>query len=99
MKWFVMVFFLSWNEDGTRDTFVFTNPVYNTEMECRATLLDRKEVMKYTHGLMMAYDGNIPGPIEAVNCIDENEFNQLQFLKILLHYFSDLKLIHLCLLI
>ena len=37
MKWYVMVFFLSYNEDGTRDTFVFTNPVYNTEIECRAT--------------------------------------------------------------
>ena len=47
MKWFVMVFFLSYNADGTRDTFVFTNPVYNTELECRATLLDRKEIMNY----------------------------------------------------
>ena len=76
-----MVFFLSYNADGTRDTFVFTNPVYNTELESRATLLDRKEIMNYVHGLMTAYNGMLPGAVEMVNCIDENEFNQLQDLK------------------
>ena len=76
-----MVFFLSYNADGTRDTFVFTNPVYNTELECRATLLDRKEIMNYVHGLMTAYNGMLHGAVEMVNCIDENEFNQLQDLK------------------
>jgi len=81
MKWFVMVFFLSWNEDGTRDTFVFTNPVYNTEIECRNTLLNKQEIMKYVHGLMMTYNGELPGRIEMVNCIDENQFIQLQQLK------------------
>ena len=81
MKWFVMVFFLYYNSDGTRDTFVFTNPVYDTELECRATLLDRKEIMNYVHGLMTAYNGMLPGAVEMVNCIDENEFNQLQDLK------------------
>ena len=81
MKWFVMVFFLSYNADGTRDTFVFTNPEDDTELECRATLLDRKEIMNYVHGLMTAYNGMLPGAVEMVNCIDENEFNQLQDLK------------------
>ena len=81
MKWFVMVFFLSYNADGTRDTFVFTNPVYNTELECRATLLDRKEIMNYVHGLMTAYNGMLPSAVEMVNCIDENQFNELQGLK------------------
>ena len=76
-----MVFFLSYNEDGTRDTFVFTNQVYNTELECRATLLDRKEIMNYVHGLMTAYNGMLPGAVEMVNCIDENQFNELQGLK------------------
>ena len=81
MKWYVMVFFLSYNEDGTRDTFVFTNPVYNTEIECRATLLDRKEVMKYVHGLMLAYDGMLPGSIEMVNCINQDAYNEMFDLK------------------
>ena len=78
MKWYVMVFFLSWNEDGTRDTFVFTKPAYNTEAECRITLTDRTHVMNYVHGLMLSYDGVLPGAVEMVNCIDQNEFNKLQ---------------------
>ena len=81
MKWYVMVFFLSWNEDGTRDTFVFTNPVYNTEAECRVTLTDRTSIMNYVHGLMPVYNGMLPGAVEMVNCIDQNQFNELQGLK------------------
>jgi hypothetical protein len=30
---------------------------------------------------MTAYNGMLPGAVEMVNCIDENEFNQLQDLK------------------
>mgnify|MGYP003119572994 CR=1 FL=1 len=78
MKWYVMIFFLSWNEDGTRNTFVFTKPTYNTEAECRTTLTDRTHIMKYMHGLMMSYGGTLPGPVDMVNCIDQNEFNRLQ---------------------
>jgi hypothetical protein len=37
--------------------------------------------MNYVHGLMTAYNGMLPGAVEMVNCIDENEFNQLQDLK------------------
>ena len=81
MKWYVMVFFLSWNEDGTRDTFVFTNPVYNTEAECRVTLTNRTHIMNYVHGLMTVYNGMLPGAVEMVNCIDQNQFDKLQGLE------------------
>jgi hypothetical protein len=81
MKWFVIVFFLSWNNDGTRDTFVFNNPVYTSEEECRATLTDRQEIMKYVHGMMLAYNGMLPGAVEMVNCINEDMFNELKLLK------------------
>ena len=81
MKWYVMVFFLSYNEDGTRDTFVFTNPVYNTEAECRVTLTNRTHIMNYVHGLMTVYNGMLPGAVEMVNCIDQNQFDKLQGLE------------------
>ena len=81
MKWFVMVFFLSYNTDGTRDTFVFTTPTYDDEATCRATLIDREEIAKYVMALIDAYDGFIPGPVEMVNCITEDQFNKLQELK------------------
>ena len=81
MKWFVMVFFLSYNSDGTRDTFIFTNPIYNDRETCMATLTDNNEISKYVEGMMIAYNGVIPGPVEKVNCIDENQFNELQKLR------------------
>ena len=81
MKWFVMVFFLSWNEDGTRDTFVFTTPTYDDRNTCMATLTNREEIAKYVMGLIDAYNGMLPGAVEMVNCIDENQFNELQGLK------------------
>ena len=81
MKWFVIVFFLSYDTEGARDTFVFSNPVYTSEAQCRATLVNREEIMKYVHGMMMAYNGMLPGAVEMVNCIDENQFNELQGLK------------------
>jgi len=31
--------------------------------------------------MMITYNGVIPGPIEKVNCIDENQFNELQKLR------------------
>ena len=76
-----MVFFLSYNSDGTRDTFIFTNPIYNDRETCMATLTDNNEISKYVEGMMIAYNGVIPGPVEKVNCIDENQFNELQKLR------------------
>ena len=81
MKWFVMVFFLSYNADGTRDTFVFTTPTYDEEASCRATLTDRDEIAMYIMGLMDAYNGMLPGAVEMVNCIDQNQFDKLMQLK------------------
>ena len=81
MKWFVMVFFLSYHPDGTRDTFVFTTPTYDDEASCRATLLDREEIAMYVMGLMDAYNGMLPGAVEMLNCIDQNQFDKLQGLE------------------
>ena len=86
MKWYVLVFFLSWQLDGTRDTFVFTNPVYDSEAECRATLLNRYHIEKYVDGLMKSYNGMLPGAVEKVNCIDQNAYDALVKLKKLQFY-------------
>ena len=76
-----MVFFLSYNADGTRDTFVFTTPTYDDRNTCMATLTNREEIAKYVMGLIDAYNGMLPGAVEMVNCIDQNEFDELQGLK------------------
>ena len=76
-----MLFFLSYNADGTRDTFVFTTPTYDDRNTCMATLTNREEIAKYVMGLIDAYNGMLPGAVEMVNCIDQNEFDELQGLK------------------
>ena len=65
--------FLSFNEDGSMNTFVFTEPNFNNEASCRATLTDITEINKYVYTMMQKYDGVLPGPVHRVNCIDENE--------------------------
>ena len=37
--------------------------------------------MKYVHGMMMAYNGMLPGAVEKVNCIDQDQYNMLRNLK------------------
>ena len=81
MKWFVMVFFLSYNADGTRDTFVFTTPTYDDRNTCMATLTNREEIAKYVMGLIDAYNGMLPGAVEMVNCINQEQYDKLEKLK------------------
>lgn len=77
MKWFVLIMFLSFNEDGSMDSFVFTEPNFNDEASCRATLTDMIEINKYVYIMMQKYNGVLPGPVHKVNCIDENAFENL----------------------
>ena len=53
MKWFVLIMFLSFNEDGSMDSFVFTEPNFNDEASCRATLTDMIEIIKYVYILLV----------------------------------------------
>ena len=81
MKWFVLVFFASYSPDGSRATFVFNNPTYSTETECRWTLTNKQHIMNYVNTMMIAYEGKLPGRVEKVNCIDQNAYNELMKLK------------------
>ena len=75
--WFVVIFFASWNLDGSQNIFLFNNPVYETELECRATLTDRDHIEKYVTALIIQYNGMLPGAIEKANCIDQKAFDFL----------------------
>jgi hypothetical protein len=81
MKWYVIVFFLSFNNDGSRNTFVFNAPTFNSEAECRITLTDKQSIMNYVHLMMLNYQGNLPGSIEKVNCIDQDMYDKLKQYK------------------
>ena len=76
MKWFVMIYFLSFNSDGTQDTFVF-NKEWPDEATCRMSILTESEIAKYVEGLMIAYQGVLPGGINKVTCINEMQMRLL----------------------
>ena len=78
MKWFVIVFFASFNADGSQNTFVFNGPPWPDEETCRSTLVNEIDVAEYVQGLMIAYNGMLPGTIEKVNCISEKTYNMLK---------------------
>ena len=81
MKWFVIIFFASWNTDGSQDIFVFKNPTYDSYLSCRWTLTNQDEVAKYIDGLMIHYNGVLPARIHKVNCIDQKAVDGLFKMK------------------
>ena len=79
--WYAIIFFAALNADGSQPMYVFTEPTFKTEAECRYTLTDKPSVEKYTMKLLQAYKGQLPGPIRGVNCIPEELFKELQGIK------------------
>ena len=79
--WYAIIFFAVLNADGSQPMYVFTEPTFKTEAECRYTLTDQESVQRYTMKLLQAYKGTLPGPIRGVNCITEELFKELQGLK------------------
>ena len=77
MKWYVIVLFLSTNPDGSTNSFVFNKPVFDDRNICMSTLTNKIEIQKYINTMLYAYKGNIPGPIQKVDCIDENTVNKI----------------------
>ena len=57
--------------------FVFTNPSFSTEAQCRGTLTHKPSIMMYTQKLMQVYNGELPGKIRGVNCINEEMKQEL----------------------
>ncbi len=75
--WYVIVFFMTLNPLDPQPLYVFTNPSFATEEECRATLTHQPSIYMYTQKLNEAYKGELPGRIRGVNCINEDIKQQL----------------------
>ena len=76
--WYVIVFFMATaNPTESQPLFVFTNPSFSTEAQCRGTLTHKPSIMMYTQKLLQAYNGNLPGKIRGVNCINEETKQKL----------------------
>ena len=76
--WYVIVFFMATaNPIDPQPLFVFTNPSFSTEAQCRGTLTHKPSIMMYTQKLLQAYNGELPGRIRGVNCINEETKQKL----------------------
>ena len=76
--WYVIVFFMATaNPTESQPLFVFTNPSFSSEALCRGTLTHKPSIMMYTQKLLQAYNGNLPGKIRGVNCINEETKQKL----------------------
>ena len=79
--WYVIVFFAAFNADGSQPMYLFTDPAFATQRECRYTLTHQESVNMYVGKLSQVYNGTLPGPIRGVNCINQELFDELEGIK------------------
>lgn len=71
MKWLIVVLFATMEGD----LYVFTDPTFETQQECRAFITDREKIPMLVEKLNMEY--GVPMPIQGVNCIQEELFKEI----------------------
>ena len=48
MKWFIFAILVVFHADGTQDTFVFTDPVFNSSQECLEYVYQNSPSIQFT---------------------------------------------------
>ena len=74
MKWLVIVVFAGISQDVSRDLYVFTQPTFETEIQCQADITDPAVVPILVQQVIK---DNGYRPIEKVICMEENDFIEL----------------------
>ncbi len=74
MKWLVIVIFAGISQDGSRDLYVFTQPTFETKVQCQADITDPAVVPILVEQVIK---DNGYRPIEKVVCMEENDFFEL----------------------
>ena len=72
MKWFIVVLMLGVNTDGTRDTFVYTQPKFDTADACQEYVYINSGQMG--RAMMQEFQGK---QIENVYCIQKDKLERL----------------------
>lgn len=72
MKWFIAVVFYTLQGD----VYVFTEPTFDTQQQCMASVTDPQQAQSYARKLVLEYGRLMP--IQAIACIDEDTYLQLQ---------------------
>lgn len=71
MNWLVVVVFATM----AGDVYIFTDPVFDTQEECRQTLVDKTKVKGYINKLATEYGTLLP--ILAVDCLEEQQIKEI----------------------
>ena len=72
MKWFILVLMMGTQSDGSRDTFVYLEPEFDTVEQCQSYVYHQApEIRKH---MMIEYQGK---GIEMVYCVRENKLKDI----------------------
>ena len=71
MKWFIYIIMLGMYADGTKDTYLITNPTLPTLEECQAYVYNKSDQIK--RDMMIEFKGK---SIERVFCIEEQQLKK-----------------------
>lgn len=72
MKWFIVVLMLGINTDGSQDTFVYTQPHFDTADACQQYVFVNSTQLE--QAMMQAFQGK---QIESVFCIQKDKLKRL----------------------
>ena len=71
MKWVILVFMLSTHADGSKDTFLYFEPQFDTVKQCQ------QYVYENSMGIRNHMTAEYNSPIETVYCIQQNKIPQI----------------------
>lgn len=71
MKWFIYVVMMGMYSDGTRDTYLYTQPTLSSLEECQSYVYQQSNVIR--QDMMIKFDGK---QIEKVFCIEEEQLKK-----------------------
>tara|TARA_A100001035_G_scaffold262179_1_gene241762 strand:- start:322 stop:582 length:261 start_codon:yes stop_codon:yes gene_type:complete len=74
MKWLVVVVFAGLSPEGDKDLYVFTNPTFETEVQCQADITDPAVVPILVNKVIQ---DNGYRKIEKVVCMLDNDLKEL----------------------
>ncbi len=74
MKWLVVVVFAGLSPAGDKDLYVFTNPIFETQIQCQADITDPAVVPLLVRKVVK---DNGPRPIERVMCMLDTDLIQI----------------------
>ena len=72
MKWFILVLMMGTFSDGSKDTFLFLEPEFDTVEQCQEYVYRQAPEIK--RQMMIEYQGK---PIDMVYCVREDKLENL----------------------